>query len=104
METDMILLDEFCAGHQIEVSLVQSLEEHGLIKIIIVNQSLCVPANELSRLEQIVRLHRELNINPEGIDAINHLLKHMEHMEHEITTLKNRLSFYEEENQDNPAT
>ena len=27
--------------------------------------------NELSKLEQIVRLHQELNINPEGIDAIN---------------------------------
>jgi hypothetical protein len=93
---DMIVLDEFCASHQVEISFVRSLEEHGLIEIIIVNETLCVPGNELSRLEQIVRLYQELNINPEGIDAINVLLKHIENMQNEITDLRNKLNFYEE--------
>jgi hypothetical protein len=47
-------------------------------------------------LEQIVRLYQELNINPEGIDAINVLLKHIENMQNEITDLRNKLNFYEE--------
>ena len=94
---DIIVLDEFCASHHVEISFIRSLEEHGLIEIIIVNESLCVPGNELSKLEQIVRLHQELNINPEGIDAINILLKRIEHMQNEITELRNKLNFYEED-------
>src|SRR6266404_1453206 len=94
---DMIILDEFCSGHQIEISFIQLLEEHGLLEIIIIDQTLCIPASELPRLEQIVRFYRELNINPEGIDAINHLLQRIENMQHEIIELKNRLDFYQEE-------
>ena len=94
---DMIVLDEFCASHHVDVSFIRSLEEHQLIEIIIVNKTLCVPGNELSKLEQIVRLHQELNINPEGIDAINILLKRIENMQNEITELRNKLNFYEED-------
>jgi hypothetical protein len=43
-------------------------------------------------------LYHELHINIEGIDAIHHLLQRIENMQHEIIALKNRLSFYEEEN------
>ena len=93
--TEMIVLDEFCASHHVEISFVRSLEEHGLIETIIVNETQCVRGNELSKLEQLIRLHQELNINPEGIDAINNLLKRIEIMQHEITELKNRLNFYE---------
>ena len=96
METaDMIVLDEFCASHQVEISFIRSLEQHGLIETIIVNETLCVPVNHLSKLEQIVRLHH-LNINSEGIDAIIHLLQRIEHMQHEINALRNKLNFYEE--------
>lgn len=94
--SDMIVLDEFCANHHVEISFVRSLEEHGLIETIIVNETRCVSGNELSKLEQIMRLHQELNINTEGIDAISNLLKRIENMQNEITELRNRLNFYEE--------
>lgn len=93
---DIIVLDEFCASHHVEVSFVRSLEEHGLIETIIVNETQCVSGNELSKLEQIMRLHQELNINTEGIDAISILLKRIENMQNEITELRNKLNFYEE--------
>ena len=94
--TDMIVLDEFCTSHRVEVSFIRSLEEYGLIETIIVNDTLCIPGNELSRLEQIIRLHQQLNINPEGIDAISILLKRIENMQNEIIQLRNKLNFYEE--------
>lgn len=93
---DMISLNEFCTSHQVEISFIRSLEEHGLIETIFINETVCVPGNEISKLEQIVRLHRELNINPEGIDAINYLLTRIENMQNEITVLRNKLNFYEE--------
>ena len=95
-QADMIVLHEFCSSHHIEISFVHSLEEHDMIKTITVNETLCIPGNELSKLEQIVRLHQELNINAEGIDAINILLKRIENMQNEITGLRNKLNFYEE--------
>jgi len=97
MESEqMIVLEEFCTSHQVEVSFVRTLEEHGLIETIIVNETLCIQENELSKLEQIVRLHQELNINSEGVDAIINLLKRIENMQNEITILRNKLNFYEE--------
>ena len=94
--TDMIVLDEFCTSHRVEVSFVRTLEEHGLIETIIVNETLYIQENELSKLEQILRLHQELNINSEGVDAIINLLKRIENMQNEITVLRNKLNFYEE--------
>jgi|SRR4030095_3236665 hypothetical protein len=95
--TDMIVLDEFCTSHQVEVSFVRTLEKHGLIETIIVNETLYIQENELPKLEQIVRLHQELNINPEGIDAIHILLKRIEDMQTEIIELKNKLDFYKKD-------
>jgi|SRR5687767_1597316 len=98
METaDMIVLDEFCSTHHVEISFIRSLEEHGLIETTIVNETLCVAGNHLSKLEQIIRLHQQLNINSEGIDAIISLLQRIENMQTEINKLRNKLRFYEED-------
>ena len=95
--TDMVMLDDFCAGHHVEISFIHSLEENGLIETVAINQALYITSNDLPKLEQITRLHQDLNINPEGIDAINHLLKHIEEMKQEIAHLRNRISFYEDD-------
>jgi len=92
----MIMLDEFCASHQVEVSFIHSLEETGLIETVAVNQALYIASDDLPKLEQITRLHQDLNINPEMIDAVNHLLRHIEEMKQEIVQLRNRIRFYEE--------
>ena len=91
----MIMLDDFCASHRVEISFIHSLEENGLIETVAINQALHITSHDLPKLERITRLHQDLNINPEGIDAINHLLKHVEEMKQEIVHLRNRLSFYE---------
>jgi len=93
----MIMLDDFCASHRVEISFIHSLEENGLIETVAINQALYITSNDLPKLEQITRLHQDLNINPEGIDAINHLLKHIEEMKQEIAHLRNRISFYEDD-------
>ncbi len=94
---DMVVLDEFCLSHQLEISFIRSLEEYGLIEIVSLNQVQYIPDHELSRLERLVRLYQDLNINPEGIDAINNLLTRIEFMQNEIIRLKNKLLFYRDE-------
>jgi hypothetical protein len=54
--TEMIMLDEFCASHQVEVSFIHSLEETGLIETVAVNQALYIASDDLPKLEQITRL------------------------------------------------
>ena len=42
-----------------------------------------------------MRLHYDLDINIEGIDAIYNLLKQVEELQSQIITLRNKLNFYE---------
>jgi hypothetical protein len=98
MQTEnMIALDEFCSSHQVEISFIQSLEDYGLIDITIADRTLCIAHDDLPRLEMIVRLHNDLSINLEGIDAINNLLQRIDAMQNEIAALRNKLNSYENE-------
>ena len=92
---DKIVLDDFCISHRLEISFIRVLEEQGLVRLIVEDQQFFIPGDELPRLEQMVRLHQELNINAEGLDAINHLLDRIDSLEKDITNLRNKLSFYE---------
>lgn len=96
MTQDLITADEFCANHHLEITFIHSLKDHGMIETVFVNQALCIHAEALPRLEQIVRLHRDLDINLEGIEVINDLLERIEEMQNEIERLKKRLDFFEE--------
>ncbi|HET9745357.1 MAG TPA: chaperone modulator CbpM [Chitinophagaceae bacterium] len=96
MTQDFIIADEFCASHHLEISFIHDLKEHGMIETIFVDQALCIHAEELPRLEQIVRLHRDLDINLEGIQVISELLHRIEEMQSEIRRLKKRLNLFEE--------
>jgi hypothetical protein len=46
-------------------------------------------------VEKFVCLLYELDIVPEGIETITHLLQRMNAMQDEITALRNRLCLYE---------
>lgn len=95
MTHEFIIADEFCASHHLEISFIQSLKDNGMIETVFVDQALCIHAEELPRLEQIVRLHRDLDINLEGIGVINDLLERIEEMQNEIERLRKRLDLFE---------
>lgn len=96
METqEYIPIDVFCRQHGIAVSLIGSLQNFGLIEVMHIGQVDCIPVDRLGEAEKILRLHTELEINLEGVDAITHLLERIKEMQAEIRLLKNRLAFYE---------
>lgn len=97
MQTDeLILAEELCGHYRVEHSFINDLHRFGLIEITSVETTSYVPQNQLQRLEQIIRLHHDLDINLEGIDAIAHLLDRIQTMQNEILQLKNRLRMYED--------
>ena len=88
---DMVLVTEFCIHHNIELSFILSLKEYDMIETVLKEEKIYLPISELPRLEKIIRLHFELDINLEGIETITHLLKRIELMQERITQLTNRL-------------
>ncbi|HJV77057.1 MAG TPA: chaperone modulator CbpM [Paludibacter sp.] len=96
MQTEnLIALDEFCAKHNIEISFVSSLQQTGLIEITTIEDAWYIDMDQLLQLEKFTRFYYELDINLEGIETINHLLKRVNELQDELTLLRNRLSLYE---------
>jgi chaperone modulatory protein CbpM len=93
---DLIPAGEFCAIYHVELSFVRGLHESGLIGLQMKDGSPLLPAAELPVLEKFVRWHYELAINPEGIEAIAHLLSRMENLQEENRVLRNRLRLYQD--------
>ena len=92
---DMVLASEFCIHHNIEVSFIHSLSEYGMIETVTREEEIFLPISELPRLERIIRLHFELEINLEGIETITHLLEKIKVMQEQISRLTNRLKKFE---------
>jgi hypothetical protein len=92
----LIPADDFCTYHKVEYSFINSLEQMGLIEITTIEQNRFIDTERLLDLEKFVRLHYELDINLEGIEAITHLLQKVQSMQEEINALKNRLFLYED--------
>ncbi len=97
METrNLISVEDFCSNHQIEISFISTLQESGLIEITTIKETVYINADQLRKLETLLRFYYEMDINIEGIEAITHLLQRTKTMQNEIIQLKNRLRFYEE--------
>ncbi|WP_221392172.1 chaperone modulator CbpM [Dyadobacter sp. NIV53] len=96
METDKLLpTDKFCTYYNVEYSFVESLMEIGLIDTIVIQETEFIHIPHLQKIERIIRLYDDLNINLEGIEVIQLLLERQEQMNEQINSLKNRLRFYE---------
>lgn len=92
---ELVPVNEFCVSHKLEVSFIYTLQQYGLVDITTIEETVYLPINQLEQAEQIARLHNELGINIEGIDAIRHLLERVQEMQQEIRVLRNRLNLYE---------
>ena len=92
----LIAVSEFCTAHQIEITFIESLAQHGLITVETVNEQLSIQDTQLPSLEKMVRLHYDLEINLEGIETIFHLLERVEALQHEMHELKKRMELYEQ--------
>ncbi len=98
METrDLILIEHFCANHEIEFSFLDSLHEFGLIEVIIHEDQKYLNQDQLKEVEKMMRMHYDLDINMEGIDVISHLLKRMNSLQDELRLTQNKLRLYENE-------
>ena len=92
---DLIMVNEFCVNHDVEISFINLLQQNGLIEISIIESKCFIEKEQLPQLEKFVRFYYDLDINLEGIETISYLLQRIENLQNKIVVLKNRLRLYE---------
>ena len=95
METRLIHINDFCRSHKIDETFILELQTYELISLQVRDNEKFIVLEELPKVEKMVRLHQDLSINREGIEAIYHLLERTQQMREEIRALKQRLGRFE---------
>lgn len=86
-----IRIQEFCEGHELQPDFVFKLEELGLIQVVWERHIPEIHRRDLEKLERLVRLHRELEINLQGLQAVQRLLEQLSLVQQENLALRNLL-------------
>ena len=95
MQNENLIPINLCRTHyNVEMSFIQSLNQYGFINLVSVEQNEFIDSDELQTLEKLIRMHYELDINMQGIEAINFLLERVENMQNEIAELKSKLNVF----------
>jgi hypothetical protein len=89
-----IPLQRLSQHYEVEITFFGELHEFGLIEIATVEQDQFLHQDDLGRLEKVIRLHRDLSMNLEGIDVVMHLLARIEELQSELHRAHRRLRFY----------
>lgn len=93
---NLIQIKQFCIYHEIENTFITELNNYGLIQIIVEENEEYFEPEQLPAIEKMIRMHYDLKINLEGIDAIAHLLNRIETLQQNLNTAHNKLRIYEE--------
>lgn len=89
-----IAAQQFCIHYKIPLSFIESLSSFELIELIEVKNSKHLHINDIQRIEKMMRLHYDLNVNFEGLDIINRLTSQINSLQEELNELKNKIDFY----------
>lgn len=92
---DLIPAEEICVRYKVERQFVSSLYESGIIEIVTVEETEYIHCDHLADFERMMRLHKDLDINLEGLEAISHLLEQINKLQNDNRQLRNRLGLYE---------
>ncbi len=91
-----IHVGQFCSSHNITESFVRILQEYEVIEIVEINRELHLHEYELPKLEKMLRLHEELEIDLQGLHAVHHLLEKVALLQQEVATLRKKLNRLED--------
>lgn len=86
---------ELCEKYRVEHTFIRSLSESGLIEVVQIQQAEYVHCDKISEFEKMRRLHYDLEINLQGLEAIQHLLNQVKKLQKANLRLQNRLNIYE---------
>jgi hypothetical protein len=94
-QENYISLNELCVYYEVEETFIYELSEIGLLELVKLDGGYFIHLKMVSRLERVIRLNQDLDINPQGIDTVMHLLERIEGLKKELFRTKSRLRIYE---------
>lgn len=94
-EEYLVPISTLCVHYEVEMSFFSELNEYGLIEIDTQEQTECVRVERIPEIEKMIRIHRDLQVNMEGIDVVWNLLQKMDEMQNELMAVRSRLRLYE---------
>lgn len=94
--TEWMPAADFCSYHQVSYTFITDLAYAGLIDIAIIEEQPFIHADQLRALERLTRLHAQLGINEEGIEAIAWLLQQVDGLQQEVKYLQQKLACYQQ--------
>jgi hypothetical protein len=92
---DLISIQLLCSHYNVPASFLDKLFDYELIEIQAIENDLFISKTQIRDVEKIMRLHFDLDINIEGVDAIYNLLKQVKTLKEEVIVLNNKLKLYE---------
>ncbi len=97
METpEFISIQLFCSHYNVPMSFINALHEFDLIEITSIQEIYCIHKTQIGEIEKMIRLHYDLDINLEGVDAIYNLLKQVKSLQQDIVLLNNKLNRFKD--------
>lgn len=90
-----ILYSECVRVYKVNASFIDSLHDLGLITIAGRESERFVEYEDINELEQFIRWHNEMDINPEGVEALYYLLQRVKRLQSENNRLLNELRFFQ---------
>ena len=94
-QENLILVSRYCSLHDLDQAFITELCRYELLEILTIKEEDYLDMNRIPELERMTRMHLDLGINIEGIEAIVNLLDKMEQMNRQMLTLQQRLRQYE---------
>ncbi len=90
-----ISVSKFCVNYDIPQQFIDSLSKYDLVEIIEVETTKHIHIDDINRIERLMRIHFDLDVNFEGLDIINNLIEQINTLQDEVSRLKSRLELYE---------
>lgn len=87
---NLILIKTLCVRYEVEISFFEELNNIGLIEIEQLENDEFIQEERIGDLEKMIRLHRELDLNIEGIDVVFNLLQKEIQLREEVQELRDR--------------
>jgi len=79
----------------VELSFIDSLQEYGLIKMIVIKDNKYLWQEDLREIEKMSQFYYELGINLEGIEVISNLLNQNASLQRELEIVLKKLNLFD---------
>lgn len=94
-KAELIPAKDFCIHHSVSYTFFSGLHEAGLVQTVIIEEEQYIHPDCIGSLEKLARLHSDLGINIEGIEAIAQLLQQVDALQMQVQDISRRLQRYE---------